>query len=61
MEAQALDDQARLVGGEDQVHASPGEAPNLEESSTIAPVLGTLMRRASPASGACFLIFLISS
>ena len=41
--------------------ASPDEAPNFEESSTMAPVLGTRSRRASPALGAYFLIFLISS
>ena len=33
--------------------ASPGGAPNFEESSTIAPVFGTLSRRQSPACGAC--------
>ena len=38
--------------------ASPGEAPNFDDSSTIAPVLGTFRRSARPACGACFLIFL---
>ena len=41
--------------------ASPGSAPNLEDSSTMAPVLGTLRRRSMPTWGACFLAFLISS
>ncbi len=41
--------------------ASPGSQPNLDESSTIEPVLGTRSRITTPAWGACSLIFCSSS
>ena len=51
MEAEPLDHQAGVEGRVDQVDRLAGAAPNLEESSTIAPVLGTRIRSASPACG----------
>ena len=41
--------------------AWPGSAPNFEDSSTIAPVFGTLMRNTMPACGAYFFTLRISS
>ena len=40
--------------------ASPGSQPNLEDSSTIEPVLGTRSRSTTPACGAYCLIFFSS-
>ena len=62
VEAEALDDQARPCRPPGSgPPPRPGDAPNLDDSSTIAPVLGTFSRSASPACGACFLILWISS
>ena len=61
VEAESLDDQAGIVGRRDEIDRLAGGQPNLLDSSTIAPVLGTFNRKASPACGACFLILPISS
>ena len=49
VEAEALDHQSQIEGGLNQVTASPGSAPNLEDSSTTEPVLGTRRRSTTPA------------
>ena len=51
VEAQPLDDQAGVGGGSIRSTASPGAAPNFDDSSTMAPVLGTWIRSTSPACG----------